>query len=153
MQSKPDVESLSYIPKFHIVKEYSSGDVSSEFEEGQLTLLYSIIRNIMREKAAAAPSHHTTLVHPTIPDSRTMQGIVLNFLPYSMETGVTKQYHIFFSMTLLSCLAEGPSGLLLHFLYGYFPFLPGTFLFPAHDTSRLEQDSACLLHPSRVIVC
>lgn len=153
MQSKPDVESLFHIKKFHIVKEYSSGDVSSEFEEGQLTLVYSIIRNIMRGKVAAAPSHHTTLVHPTVSDSRMMQRIVLNFLPYSMETADIKQYHIFFSMTLSSCLAEGPSGLLLHLLYGCFPFLPGTCLFPAHDTSCLEQDSACFLHPSRVIVC
>lgn len=153
MQSKPDVESLFHIPKFHIAKEYSSGDVPSELEEGQFTLVYSIVGNMVRGKAAAAPRHPTTLVHPTVLDFRIMQRIVLNFLPYSMETAVAKQCHIFFSLTLSSCLAEAPSGLLLHLLYGCFLFLPGPFLFPAHVTTSLGQDSGCFLHPSRVIVC
>lgn len=62
MQSKPDVESPFHIPKFHTAKEYSSGDVPSEFEEGQFTLVYSIVRNIM----SAASSHPTTFVHHSI---------------------------------------------------------------------------------------
>lgn len=101
-----------------------------EFEEGQFTLVYSVTRNIIKGKGAAAPSHPTALVRPTVSDPRMMQEIELNFLPCSMETAVTKQHHIFFSMIVPSCLAEAPSTLLLPLLYECFPFLPGPFLFP-----------------------
>lgn len=110
-------------------------------------------REYGERKGSSCRQTSHNLVHPTVLDFRIMQRIVLNFLPYSMETAVAKQCHIFFSLTLSSCLAEAPSGLLLHLLYGCFLFLPGPFLFPAHVTTSLGQDSGCFLHPSRVIVC
>lgn len=107
MQSKPDAESLLRIPKFHIAKQYSSGDMPSEFEEGQFTLVYSIVRNIMRGKAAACPqplSIQDVWMIRLVSDSRMMERIVLNFLPNSTESCYkTISHFLFRDLVKLPC--------------------------------------------------
>lgn len=96
MQAKPNVKPLFNI--FSEAKEMESlcGVVPSVFKEEQFTLtgamgeLYSVFSNTARSKAAAAPGLPMALFCPTVLGARSMQRMMLNYLPYGMERDTTK---------------------------------------------------------------